>query len=84
MKVYVVEFFPIEISDGNGVFSSYEKARAYFEKERERCSDIWEDFEIEEERTLEDGSKFVKATFLICGYDEGTAAIYETEIDIME
>lgn len=49
MTVYTLTYYNLDISDCNGVFSSYENAKAAFEEDCERCADIWKNVEIQEE-----------------------------------
>lgn len=75
MKVYVLEYFPISISDYNGIFSTYEKAKKAYEEDVERCKDVW--VNIKESKI---GDSFYSA-WEFRG-ESAQAFIYETEIDI--
>lgn len=47
--VYVLEYYPIDLAECNGVFSTYEKAKQCFEEDYARCQDIWQKMEIGED-----------------------------------
>lgn len=78
MKVYVLEYFPISISDCNGVFSSFEKAKTCFAINYAHHSIIWKDLHI----TCPTDSTMMIADWLLNDNEIGRAFIYETEIDI--
>lgn len=79
-KVWVLEYFPEDISDGNGVFSSYEKAKACFENDCNRCADIWDDIVFMEVNNY-NGTPSLYANWFIDNV-EYAAYIYRTEIDL--
>lgn len=85
MEVYVLEYFPIDLADCNGVFTTYEKAKESFEEDCKRCANIWHNIDIEE-AVLEEGKyPYLGACWEVVPKDgsepfSAMASIYVTEI----
>ena len=64
-EVWLVNYECVEFQDGNGIYSTREKAEKAVLADAERCSDIWKAFECVSEE--EDFSCY---EFLYCGLHE--------------